>query len=83
MTSTLPDPPPISLRTIPVTGVLVDIYGLDELPAHLTHVSVVWLHNPRLANRSNMAPLAKRVVGEYNATRGSSSRGLIAAAFGT
>lgn len=78
----LPEPPAVSCKTIAITGILVDVYGLDELPADLTHVSVVWLHNPRLGNRSRMAPMAKRMVGEYNKTRAhNATRGLIAAAF--
>lgn len=78
----LPDPPAVSCKTIAVTGILVDVYGLDELPPDLTHVSVVWLHNPRLGDRSRMAPMAKRMVGEYNKTRApGATRGLIAAAF--
>lgn len=78
----LPEPPSVSCKTIAVTGILVDIYGLDELPSDLTHVSVVWLHNPRLGDRSRMAPLAKRMVGGYNKQRRPGvKRGLIAAAF--
>lgn len=80
----LPDPPAVSMQTLAVTGILVDVYGLDELPSPtLTHVSVLWLHNPRLGDRTRMAPIAKRTVAEYNKLRaGSSTRGLIAAAFG-
>lgn len=79
----LPEPPAVSVKTLAVTGILVDVYGLEELPSNLTHVSVLWLHNPRLGTKARMAPMAHRAVGEYNATRQpSSTRGLIAAAFG-
>ncbi|KAG8169497.1 hypothetical protein KVR01_000242 [Diaporthe batatas] len=78
----LPDPPAVSVKTLAVTGIMVDVYGLDELPSGLTHVSVLWLHNPRLGTKARMAPMAHRAVGEYNATKQpSSTRGLIAAAF--
>lgn len=78
----LPDPPAVSVETLAVTGIMVDVYGLQELPSNLTHVSVLWLHNPRLGTKARMAPMAQRAVGEYNATRqASSTRGLIAAAF--
>ncbi|KAJ4422554.1 hypothetical protein N0V82_002782 [Gnomoniopsis sp. IMI 355080] len=82
-TAGLPDPPAVSMQTLAVTGILVDVYGLDELPSPaLTHVSVLWLHNPRLGDRTRMAPIAKRVVAEYNKIKpGGSTRGLIAAAF--
>jgi hypothetical protein len=79
----LPDLPAVSVETLAVTGIMVDVYGLDELPSNLTHVSVLWLHNPRLGTKARMAPMAQRAVSEYNATRQpASTRGLIAAAFG-
>lgn len=79
----LPEPPAVSVKTIAATGIMVDVYGLDELPPNLTHVSVLWLHNPRLGDKARMAPMAQRAVGEYNTTRqAASTRGLIAAAFG-
>ncbi|CAN8106467.1 unnamed protein product [Discula destructiva] len=79
----LPDPPAVSMQTLAITGILVDAYGLDELSTNsLTHVSVLWLHNPRLGDKERMAPMAKRVVGEYNRTKANgSTRGLIACAF--
>lgn len=78
----LPDPPAVSMRTIAITGILCDIYGLEHLPSSLTHVSVLWLHNPRLGTKERMAQFAQRAVGEYNRTRaGESTRGLIAVAF--
>lgn len=81
---TLPDPPDVAKKTIAVNGILVDIYGLEDVPSKLTHVSVLWLHNPRMGNKERMGPIAQRAVGEYNKTRaGGSTRGLIAAAFGT
>lgn len=79
----LPEPPAVSVKTLAVTGIMVDVYGLEELPPGLTHVSVLWLHNPRLGTKERMAPMAQRAVSEYNATKqAASTRGLIAAAFG-
>lgn len=79
----LPDPPAVSVKTLAVTGILVDVYGLEELPSNLSHVSVLWLHNPRLGTKERMTPMAQRAVGEYNTARpAASTRGLIAAAFG-
>lgn len=79
----LPDVPAVSVKTIAVTGIMVDVYGLEELPSNLTHVSVLWLHNPRLGTKARMAPMAQRAVSEYNTTKqATSERGLIAAAFG-
>lgn len=81
-----PNPPPaVSVKTLAVTGILVDVFGLEELPAaaDLTHVSVLWLHSARrMSDRTGMAPLARRAVGGYNAGRKGRGRGLIAVAFG-
>lgn len=72
--------PAVSFRTIAVTGILADVFGLDDLPPATTHLSVLWLHNPRLGDRTRMHALAQRTVHEYNQAR-RSSRGLIAVAF--
>ncbi|KAF3761167.1 hypothetical protein M406DRAFT_268223 [Cryphonectria parasitica EP155] len=78
----LSEPPAVSVITLAITGIVVDVYGLEEVPSSLTHVSVLWLHNPRLGDRGRMAPMAKRTVGEYNKTRpAGSTRGLLAVAF--
>lgn len=79
----LPEPPAVAKKTIAINGILVDIYGLDDVPSGLTHVSVLWLHNPRMGNKERMGPIAQRAVGEYNRTRAAgSTRALIAVAFG-
>jgi hypothetical protein len=79
----LPEPPAVSVKTIAVTGIMVDVYGLEELPSNLTHVSVLWLHNPRLGTKARMAFMAQRAVSEHNASKqAGSTRGLLAAAFG-
>ncbi|KAK4138013.1 hypothetical protein BT67DRAFT_128232 [Trichocladium antarcticum] len=79
--STLPPPPPISRRTLPMAGLLVDVYGLSELPpapapdtttttaataAPLAAVSCLWLHHPRGATRAYVADVAARCVGAWN-----------------
>lgn len=87
--SALGEPPAVSLQTIAVTGILCDVFGLEELPPtkgqnkKLTNLSVLWLHNPRLGDRARMHPMARRAVSEYNRTKpANSTRGLIAVAFG-
>ncbi|ERS99386.1 uncharacterized protein SPSK_04343 [Sporothrix schenckii 1099-18] len=79
----LPPPPPVSRRTIPVAGLLVDFYGLDELPADTESVSVLWLHHPRLRSREDMADIGARcvqAVADESATTRTKHR-LVAAAF--
>ncbi|GAB1314052.1 hypothetical protein MFIFM68171_04262 [Madurella fahalii] len=64
--SSLPPPPQISLRTLHMAGLLVDVYGLAELPPHATHVSCLWLHHQRTRNKEYMADIAARCVGAWN-----------------
>lgn len=75
----------MSFKTMAITGILCDIFGLDDLPSTVSQVSVLWLHNPRLIDRTRMHPIARRAVAEYNRSRpaASDARGLIAVAFGT
>lgn len=80
--SGLGEPPAVSFQTIAITGILVDIFGLDDLSPLTTHLSVLWLHNPRLGDRTRMHHLAKRAVSQHNQTKSpQSTRGLIAVAF--
>lgn len=75
-------PPQVSKTTIPVTGLIVDVYGLDELPAGATAVSCLWLHHGRLGNKNDMATFAALALSAWHArSTSSSSRGLIAVAF--
>ncbi|OIW23706.1 hypothetical protein CONLIGDRAFT_674523 [Coniochaeta ligniaria NRRL 30616] len=80
----LPSPPPsISLTTLPITGLLVDIYGLAELPPTATQISCLWLHHPRSRRKEDMAHFARHAVAAFNqsVSASNSSRGLIALAF--
>lgn len=79
----LPPPPPVSRRTIPMAGLLVDFYGLDELPVDTESVSVLWLHHPRLRSREDMADIGARcvqAVADESVKQGKKHR-LVAAAF--
>lgn len=82
----LTPPPPVSKKTIHMAGILVDIYGLDEVPPHAARVSCLWLHHPRTRAKEDMSNIAARCVSAWNHQNGSSGgggggRGLIAAAF--
>lgn len=65
-TDGLPPVAPVSLKTIPMAGILVDVYGLDELPASVTRVSCLWLHHQRTRNKEHMREIAARCVGAWN-----------------
>jgi hypothetical protein len=77
----LPPAPPVSKQTMHMTGLLVDVYGLDELDPSATRVSVIWLHNPRTRAKEDMADIATRLVGAWQGSAHRHRRGLIALAF--
>ncbi|KAL2266277.1 hypothetical protein VTJ83DRAFT_5629 [Remersonia thermophila] len=83
---TLPPPPTVSLRTINMAGLPVDVYGLADLPPGVTRVSCLWLHHPRTRDRAHLADTAARCVGGWYARKGTSAaaaptRGLVALAY--
>ncbi|KAL4723644.1 hypothetical protein ACLX1H_009286 [Fusarium chlamydosporum] len=80
-TKGLPNPPSISIKTIPMAGLLVDVYGLDELPANVP-VSCLWLLHPRTRTRARMHDIAKRTIDSWTSRAGTNpKRGLIALSF--
>ncbi|KAF9765979.1 hypothetical protein IL306_001657 [Fusarium sp. DS 682] len=81
VTQGLPGAPKISLKTIPMAGLLVDVYGLDELPPSVP-VSCLWLLHPRTRSRETMNDIARRTIGAWGAHAGTNpKRGLIALTF--
>lgn len=77
----LPSPPTLSKTTIPMSGLLVDAYGLDELSSPSIPIFILWLLHPRNRTRARMSDIACRVISAYNSTPSASSRGLIALSF--
>ena len=70
------------MSTIPMAGLLVDTFGLAELPSDPSApVSCLWLLHPRGSARRRMHDIARRVVHAYHQTPSASTRGLIALAF--
>ncbi|KAB8416423.1 hypothetical protein FH972_024942 [Carpinus fangiana] len=70
-----------SKQTIPIAGILCDLYGLEELSASAKEVTCLWLLNPRLSNKARMQPMADAAIRGWEKRPGSSSRGLICVAF--
>ena len=62
--ASLPAPPQVSMKTVPMAGILIDVYGLAELDqtATTSGVSLLWLHHPRLRRKEDMADIAARAV---------------------
>jgi hypothetical protein len=79
-TKGLPPPPDVSMATIPMSGLLVDVYGLSELEPSVPVTCLHLLHT-RHGTRARMSDIACRVIHAYNASQNASSRGLIAVAF--
>lgn len=78
--------PSVSLTTLQITGLLVDVYGLAELAPTATRVTCLWLHHPRSRRKEDMADFARRAVSAFNrssaaAAAAAAGRGLIALAF--
>ncbi|KAI1812552.1 hypothetical protein GGS20DRAFT_18656 [Poronia punctata] len=76
--------PAVSKTTLPIAGLHVDVYGLDELQATATSISCLWIHHPRIRRKEDMSDIAKEIISAFNASSSSSSsssRGMIAVAF--
>ncbi|KAK2015318.1 hypothetical protein LZ32DRAFT_170934 [Colletotrichum eremochloae] len=86
-------PPDVSKTTLPMSGLLCDVYGLEELVRRqASSVSCLWLHHPRLRTKEDMGDFASRVIARWEEMSSSSSstagngagsggRALIAVAF--
>ncbi|KAK1255419.1 hypothetical protein MKX08_009414 [Trichoderma sp. CBMAI-0020] len=77
-TKGLPPPPDVSVTTMPMAGLLVDVYGLQELPASAP-TTCLWLLHPRTRTRAVMNDIARRAVHSWN--QKGQARGLVALAF--
>ena len=79
-------PAAVSKRSLCVAGILVTVYGLDELREGNEEVACLWLLHPRLADQSSMEPLAFSAINSWNsylktALKTSTLPGLIAVTF--
>ncbi|KAK1580438.1 uncharacterized protein LY79DRAFT_307456 [Colletotrichum navitas] len=67
-------PPDVSKITLPMSGLLCDVYGLEELVRRrASTVSCLWLHHPRLRAKEDMGDFASRVIARWEETLSSSS----------
>ncbi|KIX06822.1 uncharacterized protein Z518_04798 [Rhinocladiella mackenziei CBS 650.93] len=62
----IPNPEPISDATYHIAGILVTVFGLNELLPSTSDVAVLWLLHPRLQTQACMAPFAAHLVTEWN-----------------
>lgn len=85
-TKGLPPAPAVSMTTVAMAGLLVDVFGLDELPGPDgdAPATCLWLLHPRMRTRARMHDVARRAVHAWNQHRPQSRtrrRGLVALAF--
>ncbi|KHN93877.1 uncharacterized protein MAM_08237 [Metarhizium album ARSEF 1941] len=78
--------PPVSMTTIPMAGILVDVYGQDELASADMPLTCLWLLHPRTRTRARMRDIACRTVDAWHRSASSpassqGARGLVALAF--
>ena len=79
-------PAPVSKKTFAIAGILVTVYGLDELNPSVNNVACLWLLHPRLQTQACMEPLAASTIQGWNCQlqhkkNGEASTGLIAVSF--
>lgn len=74
--------PVVSVTTLSLAGILIDVYGLDQL-VDLGTVTCLWLLHPRLYSRQHMRLFAHLAVGSWLGQNKEArrSRGLLALAF--
>jgi hypothetical protein len=60
---------PASKREVHMAGLLVDVYGLDELPQPTRKVSCLWVHHGRLGSKADWTGFADRVIAAWNSHR--------------
>ena len=67
MEGTYPNTPPaVSKETFAISGILTNVYGLEELPKGVTDVACLWLLHPRLQTQACMEPVAASAINDWN-----------------
>ncbi|PHH88163.1 hypothetical protein CDD83_7881 [Cordyceps sp. RAO-2017] len=82
-TNGLPPAPAVSTKTMAMAGLLVDVIGLEELPAdEAAPTTCLWLLHPRTRTRARMHDIARRTVDAWHQQQPQPQRrGLVALAF--
>jgi hypothetical protein len=76
--------PLLTPKTIHIAGILVDVYGVDELPPSCESVSCLWLLHGRLESKEIMAGTASTCIHHWNRSQVDSptrSRGILCLCF--
>ena len=59
-------PTPVSRTVYHIAGIQTTVYGLNDLPEHLSDLAILWLLHPRLATERSMAPIAAQAINHWN-----------------
>ena len=74
----------VSRKQYTITGILVTVFGLEELSPQAEEVSCLWLLHPRLGTQERMTGLAVAAITAWNKKKAQldeTPRGLIAVSF--
>ena len=77
---------PISKREFSIAGIIITVFGLEEIPSFSEEVACIWLLHPRLANHAHMVPAAEAILKDWHkrleeGKAGKPPKGLIAISF--
>lgn len=61
--------PHASKKSFVISGMVITVFGLEELPAQATDVSCLWLLHPRLNSQEGMEPIASAAIADWNTRR--------------
>ncbi|KAL8649570.1 MAG: hypothetical protein Q9226_005523 [Calogaya cf. arnoldii] len=73
--------PPVPKKTFAIAGIVVTVYGLEELSQSTKRIACLWLLHPRLQNQECMGPLAAACLDNWNHKDESQKLGLLAVTF--
>lgn len=76
--------PLLAPKTFHISGIVVDVYGVDELPPSCESVSCLWLMHGRLQSKETMTETASTCIRHWNhrlADAATKTRGLICVGF--
>lgn len=74
-------PLPVSMKTFIIAGIVVRVYGLDELSSAVRRVQCLWLLHPRLQSQECMGDFAAGSLNEWNQCEHKNAIGLLAVTF--
>ena len=72
---------PVSWKRYNIAGILLTVYGLDELPSTSNAVTCLWLLHGRGDTQDSMSFVAAAMIQAWNSKKNDGDKGLICVAF--